>query len=345
MYRLFCKRVDSEDLDLSYRDDLRAFKRDREKHKKGVFFAAKITVVLLAIAFLATAASFIVDMVGKDSGSVDGGGSGGGASGGGRDTKPPVIELAKGSDAIFVYVGENVSWKTAVKVTDDSGNYELKIDNSDVNLDAVGIYEVVYTATDGSGNKTEFVAKVVVNKREYSYDALMSYIKTKAESLGITAEMSKRDKVEKIYEYANAIAYNKSGSNIPSIDRDNWETDWVEEAMRTFSEEKGDCYSYYSVSKAFFEYFDIENVGIQRDNSEIPSKEGTHFWFVVNIGEGNSKQWYYYDATRLNGKFSDGTKNACLITLSKLQSYTPSSSLGYDFYEFDPTKYPTAATK
>ena len=76
---------------------------------------------MLAIAFLATAASFIIDMVGKDSGSVDGGGSGGGASGGGRDTKPPVIELAKGSDAIFVYVGENVSWKTAVRVTDDSG--------------------------------------------------------------------------------------------------------------------------------------------------------------------------------------------------------------------------------
>ena len=330
---------------MSYRDDLRAFKKDREMRKRSVLFAMKITVVLLAVAFLATAVFFVVDMVGNDSGTPSGGGSSDGGASGGRDTKPPVIVLAEGSDAIFVYVGENVSWKTAVKVTDDSGNYELKIDNSDVDLDAVGIYEVKYTATDASGNKTEFTARVVVNKKEYSYDTLMSYVKTKAESLGITDSMSKRDKVEKIYEYANGIAYNKIGSNIPSIDRDNWETDWVEEAMRTFSAEKGDCYSYYSVSKAFFEYFDIENVGIQRDNSEIPSKEGTHFWFVVNIGEGNSKQWYYYDATRLNGKFSDGTKNACLITLAKLQSYTPSSSLGYDFYEFDPTKYPTAATK
>ena len=326
---------------MSYRDELRAFKKDREKRKKSVFLAVKITVVALAVAIVATTVFFIIDIIDKPREATDVGGG----DGEGRDSKAPVITLANGTDAIYLYVGENVSWKTAVKVTDNSGNYELKIDNSEVELDKVGIYSVTYTATDASGNKTTLTVKVVVNKQEYSYGTLMSYIKTKSESLGITDDMSKRQKVEKIYEFANSIAYNKAGSNIPDIDRDNWQTDWVEEAMRTLSEEKGDCYSYYSVSKAFFEYFGIKNEGIQRDNSNIPSKEGTHFWFVVNIGEGNTDAWYYYDATRLNGKFSDGTNNACLITLKKLQSYTPSSSLGYDFYEFDHTKYPTALTK
>ncbi len=329
---------------MSYRDDLNAYKKDMEKRRKSVFLAVKITVIALTVAILVTTIFVILDFVGNDGGANSGnvGGDGGGA---GRDTKPPVITIAGGKEAIFVYVGENVSWKAAVTVTDNSGNYQLKIDNSGVDLDAIGIYTVIYTATDASGNTAKFEAKVVVNKQEYSYDTLMSYIKTKSETLGITSSMSKREIVEKIYGFANGIAYNKVGSNIPNIDRKNWETDWVEEATRTFSEEKGDCYSYYSVSKAFFEYWNIENVGIQRDNSNIPSKEGTHFWFVVNIGTDSNKQWYYYDATRLNGSFSDGTKNACLITLAKIQSYTPSSNLGYDFYEFDPTKYPTASTK
>ena len=65
---------------------------------------------------------------------------------------------------------------------------------------------------------------------------------------------------------------------------------------------------------------------------------------MVNIGEGNNEQWYYYDATRLAGTFDDGTNNGCLITLSKLQSYRTSKG-GSEFYKFDHTDYPTAETK
>lgn len=334
---------------MSYRDDLKAFKRDREKRRKSVLLTIKITIIALAVAFCGATAFFIIDMVENSNGGLFGdssGSSSGNSIGSGKDTQPPVITIADNRDAIFVYVGENISWKTAVKITDES-SYELKIDNTAVDLDKVGIYTVIYTAIDSEGNTAKLEVKVVVNKQEYSYNTLMSYIETQSKTLGITKNMSKREIVEKIYTFTNSsenIAWGKV-SNIPEIDRDNWETDWVEEAMRTFSAKKGDCYSYYSVSKAFFEYWGIENIGIERDNSNIPSKEGTHFWFIVNIGEGSNKQWYYYDATRLKGSFSDGTQNACLITLKKLQSYEPSDILGYNFYEFDPTKYPTAATK
>ena len=62
MYVHFCKHIDSEGLDLSYRDDLGAFRNDRARRKNIIGLAIKITVVLLAVLFLATTVSFIVDM-------------------------------------------------------------------------------------------------------------------------------------------------------------------------------------------------------------------------------------------------------------------------------------------
>lgn len=335
---------------MSYRDDLNEFKETRIKHRRVMSLIIKITVVALAVALVATTVMLIVDMAGGDLDKQIGASS---PSGEGNDTKAPVITLANGLDAIYAYVGETVSYKTAVKVTDNSGNYTLDINRDDVDLDKEGKYTVIYTATDGSGNTATLEVILVVTDKKYTYDELMSAIARKAAALGITQSMSKREQVEAVYDYVNSKLEYGAESNVPNVDRDDWKIDWVTEAAMTLEstpkvdtyDMRGDCYSYYSLSKAFFEYLDIEHVGIQRDNSDIPSKEGTHFWLMVNIGD-KTAQWYYFDATRLNGKFtSDGTKNGCLMTLSKIQSYQPSTSLGYDFYEFDPSKYPTAATK
>jgi hypothetical protein len=96
------------------------------------------------------------------------------------------------------------------------------------------------------------------------------------------------------------------------------------------------------VSKAFFEYLGIENKGIQRDKSQS-NMSGTHFWLMVNIGTAQNGQWYFYDATRLAGKFADGTSDACLRTLSELQSYKSSDGKS-GFYAFDSANYPDTAS-
>lgn len=335
---------------MSYRDDLKEFREGRRRHRRMLSLIIKTTVVALAVVFLAATVMVIVDTVGGNSDIPSGVSS---SSSDGKDTKAPVIALANGLDAIYAYVGENVSYKTAVKVTDNSGTYTLDIDRDDVNLDKEGKYTVIYTAKDGAGNSATLEVTIVVSQKKYTYDELMSAIARKAATLGITSDMSKREQVEAVYDYVNSKVEYGAESNIPNIDRDDWEIDWVMEAAMTMESKpkvdtydmRGDCYSYYSLSKAFFEYLDIEHVGIQRDNSDIPSKEGTHFWLMVNIGD-KTAQWYYFDATRLNGKFtSDGTKSGCLMTLGKIQSYEPSKNLGYNFYEFDPSDYPTAATK
>lgn len=327
---------------MSYRDKLNAGKEARIKIKNTVGLSVKITVIVLAALVLLATVLVVMDMVGDNGGTI------GGGSSGGVDREPPVIKLKSG-DAIFVMVGEQVTWRDKVSVTDDSGNVTLKFDAEKINTDIEGTYRITYTATDAKGNVTEKTFPVVIKRAEYSYNQMESLIKKKAESLGITSSMSKKEIVKAVYNYVNspdktpekANFVFENESNIPNIDRDNWESDWVEETVRALASGEGDCYTYYSVSKAFFEVFGIENVGIQRDFTS--EKDGTHFWLMVNIGDSSTPQWYYYDATRLAGQFEDGTRNACLITLAKLQSYQPTKS-GIQLYIFDPSKHPTAST-
>jgi len=200
---------------------------------------------------------------------------------------------------------------------------------------------------------------VVVTKSEYTYSMLMDVVEKLIPKLGITPSMQTPQKVRKIYEYVNdptcTVGDNArirftDESNIPNIDRAKWQSDWVEEAYRTLKpladgskKTVGDCYSYYAASKAFFEYYEIENKGIKRDESGS-NMEGTHFWLMVNVGSASNPSWYYYDATRLAGSFSD-SKQCCLRTLAELETYTPSKSGQYGFYSFDKTGLPTASTK
>lgn len=326
---------------VSYRSDMEAFAREARKRKKFMSLVLKITVIALAAAVLAAGIGIGVLLATGELSFASAGADSG------EDTKKPVIRGPEGNTQV-VYTGDAVSYKSFVQVSDNSGNYELTVDNSQVNLNVVGTYTVTYTATDGAGNQSTYTLTLVVKNGEYSDAKLMALVEAKATALGITKSMSKVEQVRKIYSFVNGITWQATGSNTPSqqISRENWELDWVEEAIRTLDKKKGDCYSYYSVSRAFFEYFEIENLSIKRA-SDQDTKHGTHFWNVVNVGTESDPQWYYYDATRLKGTFADGTHNGCLMTESKMNSYTPSDS-GSDLvmYRFEKWNgFPTISTK
>ena len=247
-----------------------------------------------------------------------------------KDETPPKITATSGSTVVG-YVGESPTYKRYVKVTDDTDeNPQLAINNSKVDINKEGSYTVLYQAKDEAGNKSEiFKLTYVVKSKEYSEAKLMDMIAEKVDEIGITDGMSKQKKVEKIFNYVHNLFKYSDDSNIPNIDRNKWKTDWIEEAIRTIKDEAGDCYSYYSLSKAFFEYYDIENIGIMR--SPDSTLEGTHYWSVVNIGENGEDRWYYYDATRLAGSFGDGSNSACLITQETLNTHKTSKG-ATDFY-------------
>ena len=294
----------------------------------------------------------------------------------GKDTTPPRISCS--SDAITISTNGTVSFKKYVTVSDNSGGQcVLDVDTSKVDQKKAGEYTVTYRATDPSGNVSKLTVKVIVIDSTYSEDDLMTLVAQVAKrELGYTKEeaksFSKEKIVKDIYNFVKDPSASASDANIVFDDkqsndpnqfaqngqknREGWKHDWIDEAYITLSMSrmKGDCYTYYAVSKAFFEYFGIENVGIQRDAKS--SQSGTHYWNVVNIGTKDAPKWYYYDGTRLGGKFSDGTGNSCLITETKLLSYlTRNGESGFymvdkkntDFFDAEDNGgvFPTIETK
>lgn len=339
IYYILIQR-DLETGKLTYKQIMARFAKDNMRRRKQTVALIKITVCAFAACLLLLCVLLVVDLA---TGGVDT------DRGDGKDRTPPVIKLKKGS-CIYMYAGENVSFRDKVRVSDEGGDASLEFE-SHVNRDAPGTYEVIYTATDEAGNVSRLSVTVVVTKEEYSYDVLMTEIEALAKRLGITSAMSKQEQVEAVYDYVNsptktkndANIYFSDESNIPGIDRVNWQIDWVEEAARTLKSKEGDCYSYYSVSKAFFEFLEIDNMGIKRDESKS-NMQGTHFWLMVNIGSASAEKWYFYDPTRLAGEFSDGTNSGCLRTFAELEAYTPSNPDYYGFYAFDKSSYPATAT-
>ena len=306
--------------------------------QKRAFLTAlvKITVCMLAVAFLLTCILMIADMISDSNGDDDQNVN---------DTTPPTIRLKSG-DTIYMYAGENISFRSKVSVNDDSGKYQLDFD-SKVNADVTGSYEVTYTASDAAGNKTTLTVPVVVTKKNYTYDMLMTAMEQYVKSAKLVDRGDKTQLIFDIYAHVNSALTIKftNESNVPNIDRANWQSDWIEEAMLVMTSHAGDCYSYYSLSKALFEYFGIENIGIQRDKSGT-NMSGTHFWSMVNIGTKSAPKWYFYDATRLAGHFEDGSRDGCLRTAAEMQNYVASNPSDYGFYAFDSAGYPkTQSTK
>lgn len=332
---------------MSYRSDMEQFNREFNQRKRQMATILKFSVIVLAVVILATGIAVGVTWAtgGFSSTSSDDAG----ASGGG-DSKAPVITGPEG-DVALAYIGEAIAYKSFVTVSDNNGTPTLEVDNSQVKTDTEGSYKVYYTATDSAGNETKYTLTLVIKKGDYSRDKLMALIAEKVNALGLSGK-SKVAQVRAVYDYVNGkVAWNAAGSNTPTqkTSRSTWRVDWIEEAIRTLSVMKGDCYSYYALSRAFFEYLGIENLSIKRAEDQ-DEKHGTHFWNVVNIGTKESPRWYYYDATHLGGTFTaDGTHNGCLMTEAKMKSYQPTSkpeNEGLNMYKFDKWEgFPTIATE
>ncbi len=306
---------------MSYIKDKEKMNRDVAEHRQNVIFLAKTTFA----GIFAMLVLFCVALVGTlIFGDIT------------NDKEAPVIIGPEG-DVYVGYLGEPALYKQMVSVSDNSGNYDLQVDYSKVNLSKVGNYKVLYTATDKAGNVAEYTLIYTIKKAEYSEDALMKRIGEIAYENDWSKSMSKKELVREIYKYVQTYDY-VGDSNLEFESRNTWRTDWLEEAVLTLDAEGGDCYSYYSLSVAFFEYFDINYDGIRRSKEGMP--DGTHFWCVVEIEEG----WYYYDATHLAGRFGDGTRNACLVTAAKLKSYVPTEGQP-QLYVWTPVSGITVQTK
>ena len=64
-------------------------------------------------------------------------------------------------------------------------------------------------------------------------------------------------------------------------------SDWKTGAYTGLTAGRGDCFTYYAVSRALLTALGIDNLAVERVGGET-----RHFWNLVNCGDG----WYHFDA-------------------------------------------------
>ncbi len=238
-----------------------------------------------------------------------------------KDTTPPIFE---GLKTVSVRVGESVSYRKDVTVTDDRDTeVKFTFDNSAVNLQKEGEYKVIYTATDSSGNTATAERTVKVLPKLIIDEAYVKGLAKKVVDKIISKDMTKAQKADKIFRWVrNNINYVSSP-----------ESDIVNAAYVAFEKKRGDCFNFYSVTKLLLDECEIENMMVERYGGKT-----THFWHLVNVGTG----WYHFDTTPQS---IEDPYRCFMKTDEQVWAYAKSRSDGRsDYYNFDTTKYPERAT-
>lgn len=193
------------------------------------------------------------------------------------DIVPPVIE---GQLDKIVYVGQSVSFKQGITVTDNqNSDTELKVDSSRVNLDVPGEYPIEYLASDSMGNMDLKEGVITVIAAEHTEDEVNELVDEVLSQI-IKPDMSDYDKAHAIYVWVKGnMGYSESEDR----------GDWLKGAYDGLKNRHGDCYNYFAVSKAL-----LTRAGIKNEDIEIiPTATRHHFWNVIDCGEG----WRHFDTT------------------------------------------------
>lgn len=226
-----------------------------------------------------------------------------------EDVTPPIVTVSN----LDVTVGGVVSYKKAINYFDDVSPLEelsLNVDNSKVNLNAVGEYDVTYVVTDFAGNSTTVVARINVVEEEPLWND-ETFIRNAAEEVlaGIFREdMSDVEKIEAIYKWTKKniryISHSESGN-------------YSRGAYEGLITKKGDCFVYMSTARELLNAAGIKNLVVEK-STDNPS----HCWNLVYVEDG----WYHLDTTPRhdNSEFF-------LLTDAELEAYSVSHNNSHLF--------------
>ena len=229
------------------------------------------------------------------------------------DTTPPEFLNA---EAFSVIAGETISYKSMVKVEDNSGMYSLTVDADAVNPLELGVYPVYYTAMDSSGNASGVVLNISVEEETAAESVLRGRTETILDQI-LTPNMSKREQAQAIFDYITGHMKYQSYSE---------KNGEVLAALQGLGQGQGDCYVYFSMAKAL-----LTRAGIQ--NMDIKKREGSpemHYWNLIDIGDGHG--WYHFDTT----PHADHP-TIFLWDNARLMAYSEGHRGSHDY---DPTLYP-----
>ena len=229
------------------------------------------------------------------------------------DTTPPEFVNA---ESFSVIAGETISYKSMVKVQDNSGMYSLTVDADAVNPLELGVYPVYYTAMDSSGNAAGIVVNISVEEETAAESVLRGRTNTILSQI-LTESMSKREKAQAIFEYIS------SHMKYQSTSEKNGE---VLAALQGLGQGQGDCYVYFSMAKTMLTAAGIKNMDIKKRDGSVEM----HYWNLVDIDDGHG--WYHFDST----PHADHP-TIFLWDNARLMEYSESHKGSHDY---DPSLYP-----
>ena len=227
------------------------------------------------------------------------------------DTEGPVIS---GVQPLTAVAGGTISYRDGVTAVDDrDGPVPFQVDSSRVDLNVPGEYEVIYSAEDSSGNRTEVTTAVVVLEPEPDPEPTATQkpktitlddVNAQADKIlaKITNDgMSQAQKARAIYDYVRThivyVGYSDKSS-------------WIIGAYNGFKYGWGDCYNYFACSKALLTRAGIPNVDVKRMGGST-----RHYWNLVDVGTG----YYHFDATFHS---NDYAITSFMLTDAETEEYT-----------------------
>lgn len=217
------------------------------------------------------------------------------------DQQAPQIQGVRDLDT---YVGDTVSYRNGITVTDDQDpKPTLEIDSSNVDLSAPGQYTVTYTAKDHADNTASATAKVTVREKRADHvepEVIYARVDALLDKL-IKEDMTDREKVEVVYCWTRLhFQYGKSSDK----------EDYLQIAYEFLQTHKGDCASYFSLQKLMLERLGIPTI----DVTKVKNYEGdsNHYWLLVSIDKGES--YYHFDNV--------WSKSLCLVTDKTLNTFS-----------------------
>ena len=247
------------------------------------------------------------------------------------DHQPPAIY---GTKDFSVLLGGGVSYRTGVSVGDNcDGRLTLDVDASAVDTSRVGQYPVIYTATDAAGNRTTVTVSVWVWQERVTEEMLYAEV-DRLIALYVKAS-DKLTQARQVYDFVRgSVSYTDHSDK----------GDWVRAAWEGIRTGEGDCFTYFALSKAFFNRLGIESMDIKRLDGISIQK---HYWNFVNIGTEASPAWYHFDACPIRGETA---RFGCLLTDAQVAAYTAERTITENgilvtnfFYAYDASRYPASA--
>lgn len=170
----------------------------------------------------------------------------------------------------------------------------LKVDTSKVNFKKKGTYTITYTAEDKAGNVNKKTAKIAVRVND-SLDQMADTVLGRI----IKKDWSDQKKATAIYNYTRGhIAYTGNSNK----------SSWEKEASNGLRYGRGDCFTYYCVSRALLTRAGIPNIEVTRVQGY-----GHHWWNMAYVNGG----FYHFDTCprKAGGRF-------CLLTDAQLKNYS-----------------------